>query len=207
MATLCSDLTALARSDSAVTVGLVMVDLRSGDRCAVNADRPFRTASLYKTVVLAELYRQVQAGLVSLDDPLRIEPRHAIDDAPELRPTTAYTLSVYEAAEAMITYSSNEAAVALRELLGPDLVDQAARWLGMPATTLGNAFLSSPNDQAHLYTGIFHGLAVNTAASHAMLDILTRQEVAEMIPAALPSGTQVTSGWDDPRRPYGYQNA
>src|SRR5690606_32939965 len=52
--------------DSSVTLGVVVVDLQSGDRCALNESRPFRTASLYKTVVAAELYRQVAEGLVSL---------------------------------------------------------------------------------------------------------------------------------------------
>src|SRR5690606_17740676 len=43
----------------AVTLGVVVVDLQTGERCTLNGDRPFRTASLYKIVVAAELYRQV----------------------------------------------------------------------------------------------------------------------------------------------------
>ena len=95
---MCRDVAAVAGSQPNVTTGVVIVDLQTNDRCGINADRQYRTASLYKTVVAAELWRQVEAGDVKLEDRLTVEPRHHIDDAPEFRPTSPYTLSVYEAA-------------------------------------------------------------------------------------------------------------
>ncbi len=172
-----------------VTLGVVVVDLQTGDRCEVDADREFRSASLYKTVVAAELYRQAAEGLVDLEARLTIEPRHHIDDPEDLRPEEPYTVGVYEAAERMITFSDNGTAFALRELLGEGTVDDATEWLGMPSTTLVNEFMTTPADQAHLFTEIFAGRVVSQFASNAILDMLRRQEIVDGIPQGLPDGT------------------
>lgn len=187
----CQAIRDIADDATSVTMGVVVMDLRTGDRCEVNESRPFRTASLYKTVVAAELYRQVAEGLVALDDTITVQPRHHIDDPPSLRPTQAYSLSVYEAAERMILASNNGTAFALRELLGEGTVDAATEWLGMPATTLATAFLTSAEDQARLYADLYHGKVVDRASSAAIMDLLRRQEVVDAIPQGLPAGTRV----------------
>jgi len=187
----CEAIRDVARQSADVTLGVVVVDLRSGDRCALNESRPFRTASLYKTVVAAELYRQVAEGLVALDDTITVQPRHHVDDPPALRPSEAYTVSVYEAADRMIIASNNGTAFALRELLGESTVDAATEWLGMPATTLATAFLTSPEDQARLYMDLYHGRVVNHASSAAIMDMLRRQQVRDAIPQGVPAGVVV----------------
>ena len=188
---MCRDVAAVAGGEPSVTTGVVVVDLETGDRCAINADRTYRTASLYKTVVAAELWRQVDAGIVSLDEPLTVEPRHHIDDSPALRPASPYTITMYEAAERMITFSDNGTAFALRELLGVTTVDEATEWLDMPATSLGNTFVSSPNDQATLFAALARGEVVDEASSAAIVDLLLRQEIVDMIPAGLPDDADV----------------
>ncbi|MQC18289.1 MAG: serine hydrolase, partial [Chloroflexi bacterium] len=182
---MCRNVAAVAGGEPNVTTGVVVVDLETGDRCAINADRTYRTASLYKTVVAAELWRQVAAGDVSLDQPITVEPRHHIDDAPALRPSAPYTLTVYEAAERMITFSDNGTAFALRELLGTGTVDDATEWLNMPATALATTFVTSPNDQATLFAALARGEVVDEASSAAIVDLLLRQEIVDMIPAGL----------------------
>ena len=188
---MCRNVAAVAGGEPNVTTGVVVVDLETGDRCAINADRTYRTASLYKTVVAAELWRQVAEGDVSLDQPITVEPRHHIDDAPALRPSAPYTLTVYEAAERMITFSDNGTAFALRELLGTGTVDDATEWLDMPATALATTFVTSPNDQATLFTALARGEVVDEASSAAIVDLLLRQEIVDMIPAGLPEGADV----------------
>src|SRR5690554_2277315 len=79
MDALCRNVVVAAGSYASVTTGVVVVDLETGDRCAINADRTYRTASLYKTIVAAELYRQIEAGTVTLDQSLTVEPRHGVD--------------------------------------------------------------------------------------------------------------------------------
>ncbi len=188
---MCRDVAAVAGGQPNVTTGVVIVDLETGDRCAINADRTYRSASLYKTLVAAELWRQVEEGIVDLDQPLVVEPRHHIDDAPTLRPEDPYTVSVSDAAERMITHSDNGTAFALRELLGVGTVSAATEWLDMPATSLGETFVTSPNDQAELFTALARGEVVDEASSQAIVDLLLRQVIGDMIPAGLPDDADV----------------
>jgi len=188
---LCTQVASVAGRHPGVTTGVVVMDLETGDRCAINADRSYRSASLYKLVVVAELYRQVEEGDVELDDPLVIEPRHAIDDPPSFRITASYTTTVYDAAERMITFSDNATAFALRELLGIRAVDDATEWLGMPATSLGSAFVTSANDQAEYLRQLYEGDIVSPEASEAILELMLRQEIVDMIPQGLPEDVEV----------------
>ncbi|MDA1010323.1 MAG: class A beta-lactamase-related serine hydrolase [Chloroflexi bacterium] len=181
----------VAGREPGVATGVVVMDLATGERCAINADRTYRSASLYKLVVVAELYRQVEEGIVDLEQPLVVEPRHAIDDPPDFRITSPYTTSVYGAAERMITFSDNATAFALRELLGVGEVDAATDWLGMPATSLGATFLTSANDQAEYLRRAYAGEIVNTEASAAIVDLMLQQEIVDMIPRGLPAGVPV----------------
>ena|GEM_PF-2494963 len=187
---MCRDVARVAGAEPNVTTGVVIVDLETGDRCAINADRTYRSASLYKTVVAAELWRQVSEGDVDLEQPLTVEPRHHIDDAVDVRPEDPYTLAVYDAAERMITFSDNGTAFALRELLGTGTVNDAAEWLEMPATSLGATFVTSPNDQATLFSALYRGEVVDEASSAAVLELLSRQEINDMIPAGLPEDAE-----------------
>jgi len=191
MDALCAQLTEAARSSAAVSTGVALIDLQSGAECAVDGDRPFRSASLYKTVVAAELYRQIRAGLVTLDEPLTITPADAIDDPANLRITSSYTITVGDALSRMITFSDNGSAFALRRRLEASNVDAATEWLGLPSTTLTNVFLTTPNDQAHLFRSLYDGTVVDTESSRALISLLLQQQVADMIPQGLPAGTRV----------------
>lgn len=187
----CARVAAAAGAEADVTAGVVLLDLASGQRCEVGAGREFRTASLYKTIVLAELYRQIDEGLVALTDPLILEPRHAVDDPVEFRLTSPVRTTVGEAADRMIHFSDNTSALALREHLGTRLVDSAPDWLGMPDTILGSRFISTPEDQAELFRRVYAGEVVSADASRAMFQTLALQEITDLIPAALPSGVPI----------------
>jgi hypothetical protein len=50
-------------------VGLYVRHLRTDEAFAYHADRPFRTASVFKIAVLVEVFRQGEAGDLDLDDP------------------------------------------------------------------------------------------------------------------------------------------
>ena len=79
----------VAEAEAADTaVGIVVSDLGTGARCAVNAHETFRSASLYKLIMLVEAFEQIARGDFSLEEPMVIEPRHFKDDPPRCgRPT------------------------------------------------------------------------------------------------------------------------
>ncbi len=189
-AEMCSAVRALDGRDG-VRLGLVVHDLQSGERCEVHADESFRSASLYKLVVLAEAHRQVAEGQFSLDEPLLIEPRHAIDDPPALQPAFSIERPASEAARRMIQSSTNSDALALRERLGEEAVDALPIALGMESTRLGEEFVTTPDDIATFFAALDRGELVDAEQSEAMLELLRGQLVDELIPAALPPETEV----------------
>jgi beta-lactamase class A len=182
----CDRINELARAQEEITLGVVLIDLETGDRCDMNGSRPFRSASLYKNVVLAELFRQVDEGLLALDDPLVVEPRHAEDDPPTLRITQPFTTTMGEAARLMITVSSNPAAVALVERLGILHVNAAVSWLEMPDTVIDPLYVTTPNDQARFFEQLYHGEIVDTGASEQMVEMYLGQVVTDMFRRAIP---------------------
>lgn len=179
-------------ADAEVKMGIVVIDLATDARCEVNAEDTFRTASLYKLVVLAEAYRQAADGTFDFSAPIDLEPRHAIDDPPGFRLTETVRISQTEAASRMIRFSDNASAAALRERLGfAEVAAEPAR-LGMTHTELSEtAFQSTPSDMARLIEGLYRGSVVDAASSRAMIDLLKQQEIADMLPAGMPSGTVI----------------
>lgn len=102
-------------------LGFGFYDLDSGMSYYVNGDKCFPTASLFKVFVLAELYRKLGAGEISLND------RHALTDemkAPgsgilfEMAEGTEYSL--YDYAFLMMAISDNTAADFLYRFVGEE---------------------------------------------------------------------------------------
>ena len=172
-------------------IGLVIVDLRSEARCAINAGESFRSGSLYKLIVLAEAYEQEARGDFSLDEPITLEPRQYVDDPPELRRSEPLEMSAQEALRRMVVLSDNAAALALRERLDPVAVDAAPARLGLDGTALGELFVTTPADIAQFFSAVYRGELVSAQASEQMLALLSAQGLNDLIPAVLPAGTEV----------------
>lgn len=179
-------------ADAGVRMGIVVIDLATDARCEVNAGDTFRTASLYKLVVLAEAYRQAAEGTFDFEDAITLEPRHAVDDPAGFRLTSPVTIDHAEAASRMIRFSDNPSAAALRERLGFASVAAEPARLGMTHTVLDEtAFVSTPTDMAHLLASLYHGEVIDAASSAAMLDLLKQQQVRDLIPVGLADGTVI----------------
>ena len=85
---------------------------------ARNADEPRYPASLTKVMTLYMLFDALEAGEVTLDEPLMVS-RYAANQAPSslrLRPNTSIT--VRDAIGALVTKSANDVAVVVAERLG-----------------------------------------------------------------------------------------
>jgi beta-lactamase class A len=134
--------------------GLVLEDVGSGARAAVNDAQPYPSASLYKLGVAWLTLREVDAGTLNLDDPLPIED----DDTVEPEPRGGYrdgdAPTVQEALHAMLTISSNAAAHAFMRVLGRDNLNREMERIGLTQTRV-------PDDDS--------GEAVTSAADVARL--------------------------------------
>lgn len=204
------------------TVAVAFRDLATGQTIDIAPDMPFHPASTMKVPVLIELFRQADAGWISLDQPVLLVNRFGsiVDGSPyslsagDDSDSTLYQrvgswVTLRELAERMIVRSSNLATNALIEIVAAPRADSTARGLGARGTRVlrgvedGKAFALRRNnvitaaDLAVLLEAIERGRAASPASSAAMRDILLRQEFNREIPAGLPPGTRVAhkTGW------------
>jgi beta-lactamase class A len=120
--------------DGSPAYGLVLEDLSTGARTAVNDDQPFPSASLYKLGVAWLALREVDAGTLSLDATLPIEDDDTVEPEPRGGYGSGDTPTVREALGVMLSVSSNAAAHAFLRVLGRASVNHEMDRLGLTQT-------------------------------------------------------------------------
>lgn len=116
-------------------VGVAAKHLETGEHVSHNADTVFFTASTLKLPLLVELYRQVDAGIIDvneridLTDALRVPGSGVLKElAAGLQPT------VHDLAMLMIIISDNTATDILYNRVGGDNINNTMRQLGLTHT-------------------------------------------------------------------------
>ena len=116
-------------------VGIAAKHLETGERICHNADTVFFTASTLKVPLLVELYRQVDTGIidvnerVDLTDALRVPGSGVLKElAAGLQPT------IHDLATLMIIISDNTATDILYNRVGGDNINNTMRQLGLTDT-------------------------------------------------------------------------
>jgi beta-lactamase class A len=196
--------------------GVLYAPVGGPPRVELDADAMFHAASTMKVPVMIEVFRRVDAGALSLDQPVLLVNQFGsiVDgspyalDAGDDSDSLMYTkigrrVSVRDLVEHMITRSSNLATNEVITLVGAPEVTATARALGARTIRVlrgvedGKAYerglnnMTSARDLAALLAAIQQGRAASPASSDSMLAILKRQQFNEAIPAGLPPGTPV----------------
>lgn len=197
-------------------VGVVLHDLRDRFRLDIAADSTFHAASTMKVPVMIEVFRRVDAGALSLDQPILLVnsfgsivdgSEYALDPGADsdsaLYAKVGERVTVRELMERMIVRSSNLATNALIAVVGARNANATARALGASRMHVrrgvedGKAYerglnnTTSAGDLDALMVAIERGTAASPASCVAMREILLRQEFSDEIPAGLPAGTPV----------------
>jgi D-alanyl-D-alanine carboxypeptidase len=148
----------------------IVVDDKSGFVLhEVGADEPRHPASLTKIMTLYLLFEQLEAGTLTLDTPLQISTRAAMQNPTKLGLKANQTIKVEDAIKGLVTKSANDAAVVVAEAIGGSeeefakLMTLKAQALGMTSTTYVNASglpaeeqITTARDQAVLGRAIQH---------------------------------------------------
>jgi beta-lactamase class A len=204
----------IGRSGNDVAVAFHPLDDR--DEILVRPDEAFHAASTMKIPVMIELFRQVHAGGLRLDDPVPVvnEFHSIVDGSPfkldvgddsdaAVYKRIGSTMSYRELCEAMITVSSNFATNVLIEHLGAACIQATTNDLGAPGMHVlrgvedDKAFEKGMNNTTTaralmvLLLKLSRGEAVDRHASEQMVAVLKRQAFNDRIPAGLPAGTVV----------------
>lgn len=114
---------------------------------SVNSETPFVTASLYKLLVMADIYQRIEMGWLSADDMVVLDGRHFVEGADNYftldEVGTAYSLQEY--LFAVGAYSSNVAARTLLQFTSREGLRNTALAIGMTRTYLFTDPLLVPN--------------------------------------------------------------
>jgi len=201
---------------SGAQVGLYYRHLSRPDTLLHDPDVRMHAASTMKVPVMIQLYRDADAGTLSLDaripvingfpslvdgSPFSVSP--ADDSDTTLYGRVGGTATVRELVELMITASSNLATNILMQRAGADRVTATMRALGADSIEVlrgvedGKAFAAglsnttTARDLGTIAAAIAEGRAAGAAACREMEAVLARQQHRSGIPAGLPEGTVV----------------
>ena len=203
-------------SGSGAEVAVAFRTLDGKSAVLIDADKPFHAASTMKVPVMIELFRQADAGKLTLDEPLLIrnEFRSIVDGSPytlsegddsdrEVYANAGKTMTLRALNDAMITVSSNFAANLLIERVGVENIKSTVHTLGADGMKVlrgvedDKAFAKGLNNEttaralAILFEKLATQNAVSPAADREMIEVLKRQKFNDAIPAGVPAGTAV----------------
>lgn len=180
--------------------GVAIRDLGGPVAAEHEADDRFPLGSLFKLPLMAEVMRQVRAGRISLGQVVQTLAEYDFGE-PQGGVPPATKLSVEKALVAMISVSSNAAALALIELVTPDELIAAPKWLGLPNTAIDVTGFgkgryeidarSSARDVLQLLLKLDREQLVGPEQDRKMIDLMLGQKIADRIPLLLPADVPI----------------
>ena len=206
----------------AQAVGVYFQDLDGRDSLLLSAGKRFHAASTMKVPVMIQVFRDRDAGTLSLDDSLLVHDSFpsivdgslfAVDKADDsdssLYELVGRRVPLRHLLELMETVSSNLATNLLIERVGAARANATAHALGADSILVlrgvedGKAYQAGRNntttarDLGVLLAAIAQHRAASPAACAEMLAILGRQHFKEGIPAGVPADATVyhKTGW------------
>jgi beta-lactamase class A len=121
--------------DASGTFGVYVKHLESGEIAAINENRFFQAASVFKVPILATLYRDAEAGNVNLQQRIRLEETDLVNGSGifrELIPGIEVTIK--NLATMMIIVSDNVGTDKILQIVGKDNVNQYMKEIGLSNT-------------------------------------------------------------------------
>lgn len=126
--------------------GFVVLEADGTPVVSINSLTPFVTASLYKLILMADIYQRVEMGTLSLDDTIVLEGRmfkESLDNYFQWG-QVGMEFTVREYLFAVGAWSSNVAARTLLELTSPGAMRNVALSIGMTDTYLFTSLRDIP---------------------------------------------------------------
>lgn len=181
---------------------VVIENLNDGRSVAIDGDRVFYAASLFKLEVMYEVFHQRDAGVLDFSEEFIASDYYSSFDLGPHAVGLCDRVSVGQLLSDMMSVSDNVAAVMLQDRAGAGNINNAMTALGLARTrlTVDGSLPATANDIARLIRAIATGDAVSAAASNAMTELMKTEEINDRIPAELPGDVRVahkTGNWDN----------
>ena len=186
--------------------GIAIEDLASGHTLSVNADETFPTASTIKIAILAELYRQAQAGKIKLTDTYTLEPSDLVAGSGISNALTpgATKLTLRDVAALMISVSDNSMTNVLIDRVGLDNVNALLDSLQLTHTRLrrkmmdiraaaeGRENVATPRELMRLMEALYRGRVLNKQMTDDFFKLLSIPK-SSYIPRELPEDLRIAN--------------
>jgi beta-lactamase class A len=184
-------------------VGFAAWDLAEREPVTWHADRPVHSASTIKVLILVAALRQVHNGSLTLDGELvlpdpgsRAGGSGVLWELPGVQHMTLRDLLTL-----MIVISDNAATNVVIDAIGFPAINECGRDLGCTATSIERHLMDSGGktttalDQALVLDRLASGTAVPPELTRLALELLSRQQVRDRLPALLAAGA---TSWNKP---------
>ena len=182
-------------------IGAVAIDLTTGHVINYNGNAVFPQASSIKIPVMIQIFRDVRAGKLQMDQEVAISMSESVADSKrfDAAAKSGGKMRLRELIEAMIEMSDNAATNKLIEMAGMAQVNRTLdemslintrlrrKMIDIAAATRDEENVSTPMDMARLVEMLYRGKVVDETASKEMLDIMTRTnaDIRKAVPEAV----------------------
>ncbi len=187
-------------------LGVAILDLDSGRKLQLHAGEVFPQASSIKIGVLAELYRQAQAGKVKFTDLYTVQASDLVADSDIMGGLTpgVTRITLRDLATMMVAVSDNSATNVLIDRVGMDNVNALMDSLGLPHTRLrrkmmdlraageGRENISTPTEMMTLLENLYRGKVLNPELTADFFKMLSTHK-GSFIPRDLPEGLKIAN--------------
>ena len=185
------------------TVGLYFETLNNGGSVGINDDVRLIPGSLRKVPLLVATLKGVEHGTLSLSDRVEIQERHldlALGVKNAVGPLAArgagQKLTIRQLVDAIALHSDNTATSALLERVGYEAYADAMFASGLSWRTWREnfeggrmtEFPSSAHEFAQIFRSLYYSSYLRPRHSQELLELLSRSEFRDGIPAGLPTG-------------------
>jgi beta-lactamase class A len=185
-------------------MGIAIVDLTDGRDYSLHANDVFPQASSIKICVLAELYRQAQAGKLKLTDMYTMNAADLVQDSDIMGGLTpgVTKITLRDLATMMVAVSDNSATNVLIDRVGMENVNAFLGSLGLHNTRLrrkmmdikaageGRENVSTPNEMSKLLQSLYQGKILNRELTDDFFKVLATHKDS-WIPRDLPEGLKI----------------
>ncbi len=187
-------------------LGVAVLDLGNGKKFVLRGDEVFPQASSIKTALLAELYRQAQAGKLKLTDLYTMQAADLVPDSSIMGGLTpgVTRITLRDLATMMIAVSDNSATNVLIERVGMENVNALMDSLGLVHTRLrrkmmdlkaageGRENISTPAEMMILLEDLYRGKVLNKAMTDDFFTMLSTHKDG-FLTRDLPEGLKVAN--------------
>ena len=186
-------------------VGVVALDMTSGEKFAVNSEMQLPQGSAIKIPILMEVFKMAHEGKFKLTDLFWVDSADQVGGSGILGQLGNHTtqMSVHDLSILMIVLSDNTATNMLIDLVGMENINKTLKEVGLSKTRVqrkmmdqeasarGDENLSTPMEAARIMEMLFKGTFVSREVCDEIIAILQKGK-SGTIASALPSGIPVS---------------